>query len=412
MRDSFVNFYAAYKANDLTLSNFFMGDKMTIGGELHRAVCNYFLNFQIYKLNIPHPDVANILIIAIFFFVVFLTTTRDISASTSILSRLHTEQLKGLAIFFVVLGHLWVHVSKRPASIILSGDAVSMFLILSGFGLTISSEHKKLSFANFCTKRIKRVLIPYWVSTLLIISLDYFLLKRTLPIGTIALTIMGINLQSELTNLDYVRWFVTFILVWYVIFFVAYTQLNTSEFIFSMLAFALLIIPINYYRFHFILYQFFSFPAGCICAVYYKKILRINLTNRKLILLSVCGLFYALLYKLCMANVHIHDTVFSHIPNILIKYIQEYNSLLINFSVIILTAILLLKGFSSNFLLFLGKYSYEIFLLHAVFLIKYNPIIKNTEILALIAEFYLLLAVVVALAILLFKFSSFRPLLR
>ena len=45
----------------------------------------------------------------------------------------------------------------------------------------------------------------------------------------------------------------------------------------------------------------------------------------------------------------------------------------------------------ANLLLFLGKYSYEIFLLHGIFLIKYNPFIRGPGKFALVMGFSLLL---------------------
>lgn len=61
---------------------------------------------------------------------------------TSILDRPQAEQLRGVAIFLVVLGHLWVHASKQSPFLMLQGDAVAMFLIISVFGLTMSSMGK------------------------------------------------------------------------------------------------------------------------------------------------------------------------------------------------------------------------------------------------------------------------------
>ncbi len=102
-------------------------------------VGDMFANYEINKLAIIHPDLLNLLIIALFFCVVVVTAKKEESVSRQLLSRLHTDQLRGVGIFFVVLGHLWVHVSKTKSQIVLSGDSVSLFLILSGFGLADST---------------------------------------------------------------------------------------------------------------------------------------------------------------------------------------------------------------------------------------------------------------------------------
>ena len=189
---------------------------MGINSEIiHEYVIKYFKNYEIIKLEIFHPDYVNLLIILMFIIVATLTIKKDESNSSGngLLSISHTDQLRGLAIFFVVLGHLWVHASKTSAQIILSGDAVSLFLLLSGFGLAISTKNKIIGFKEFCLKRIKRVMLPYWLVTIFIIMLDYLILGRTLQFDSLLMTFSGINTRIELRNVDYVRWFITFILL-------------------------------------------------------------------------------------------------------------------------------------------------------------------------------------------------------
>jgi membrane-bound acyltransferase YfiQ involved in biofilm formation len=55
-------------------------------------------------------------------------------------------------------------------------------------------------------------------------------------------------------------------------------------------------------------------------------------------------------------------------------------------------------GYKSNFLAMLGKYSYEIFLLHGAFLIKYNFIIKKPEALEVVFGFWTLLGILMVIS--------------
>jgi len=64
-----------------------------------------------------------------------------------------------------------------------------------------------------------------------------------------------------------------------------------------------------------------------------------------------------------------------YLPSIVFKALEEANSILFSFSLVIILAALGMKGYHSTFLCFCGTISYELFLLHGAFLIKYNPII-------------------------------------
>lgn len=354
-------------------------------------VGDMFANYEINKLAIIHPDLLNLLIIALFFCVVTVTAKKEESVSRELLSRLHTDQLKGVGIFFVVLGHLWVHVSKTKAQIVLSGDSVSLFLILSGFGLYISSKNKIQPFKEFCLKRIKRVMIPYWIATSLILLLDFIILNRTLSINNFILTTVGINTSVALRQLDYARWFVTFILLWYILFYVFFVKFNNnfSQIIFVVIS--IILLPLNYYLLHFGWYQFISFPVGCLLAINLDKIKSLCQKNNVILVLSVVGIIYVLSYKLLLSNGLINNIITNSIPNILLSYIGDVNSVVMSVSIIFITwNIISTRGVTSNILVLLGKYSYEIFLIHGVFLIKYNPAIKNSDNILLILQFAIL----------------------
>lgn len=354
-------------------------------------VGDMFANYEINKLAIIHPDLLNLLIIALFFCVVAVTAKKEESVSRELLSILHTDQLRGVGIFFVVLGHLWVHVSKTKAQIVLSGDSVSLFLVLSGFGLYISSKNKILPFKEFCLKRIKRVMIPYWIATSLILLLDFIILNRTLSLNNFILTTVGINTSVALMQLDYARWFVTFILLWYILFYVFFVKFNNnfSQIIFVVIS--IILLPLNYYLLHFGWYQFISFPVGCLLAINLDKIKSLCQKNNVILVLSVVGIIYVLSYKLLLSNGLINNIITNSIPNILLSYIGDVNSMVMSVSTIFITwNIISIRGITSNILVLLGKYSYEIFLIHGVFLIKYNPAIKNSDNILLILQFAIL----------------------
>lgn len=372
---------------------------------MYEDVANIFNNYENSKLNIVNPDFANLLIIGLLLALTFLTSRRDKSVASDILNRLQTTQLKGLAIFFVVLGHLWVHVSETGASFVFSGDAVAMFLILSGFGITISSSHKELNFGKFCARRIKRILVPYWIATFVIFLFDYVILGRHLPFDSACITLLGINFSPELRHLDHARWFVTFVLLWYILFYFTYTAFPKKGFIPCLFLIAFVWFVFNYYFIEFG-YHYFAFPVGCALALHRNRLRRF-VEKKGLVCLwaplvvILCGLTFKSFLR--------HGKLlgwFEVIPTIVLRCLNEGNGMMLCIALIILFTYFNERGFRSRLLLLLGKYSYEIFLLHGVFLIKYNLITRGMDSGVVVTEFVLFFAFVTLLSLLLSKFST------
>jgi membrane-bound acyltransferase YfiQ involved in biofilm formation len=292
---------------------------------------------------------------------------------------------------------------------VLSGDAVSFFLLLSGFGLTTSLRHRPPDFKTFFSRRVERVMVPYWIATGLVLILDRVILGESLPLSGLAMTMAGINVSVELRHLDYVRWFVTFILLWYVVFFLAVTALRSRLGVFLVLGLCgFVLLPLNYYFFDFGWYQFFAFPAGYLLALYRDKLEKVFRERRRAcILASLASLTWVLACKFVTGSEGTCVVGGTRIPDLVLVYLREVNGLVLGIATLILFGHLCEAGFESSALHFLGKYSYEIFLLHGAFLIKYNPIIRDCGSLALVGEFTLFLLGVTMLSFLLARFSAF-----
>jgi len=370
---------------------------------------NIFENYESVKLEIFQPDYANFIIVFLFFLIITVTINKnkDNESENCLLSLSHTNQLRGIAIFFVILGHLWVHVSKTGAKIILSGDAVSLFLIISGFGLVMSTRNGSIYFKDFFFKRIKRVMLPYWIVTIFVLILDYFILKRTLQFRSLMMTFLGINTSIELEHLDYVRWFVTFILLWYLLFYAFFLKYKTKYSLILLFIIAFNLQLLNYYVLHLSWYHFFSFPVGCYLAFYHKKILTYYKEYKLMfIFLAISGMTYVLMYKFFMGDENIHSIVVETIPNIILVYVSEGNGLIMSISCLILLSQVIERGYSSKILLFLGKYSYELFLLHGIFLIKYNPIIKGHMAFDILIQFSTFFLFITGISVLIHKIHT------
>lgn len=281
-----------------------------------------------------------------------------------------SEQLRGMAILFVLIGHIGIHTLTTKGTWIVLGDyGVSIFFILSGFGLARSYAKKKLVLKEFLLRRLSRVMIPYCLATIIILILDYILIDRVYSLKTIIMTMCGINLSIVAKHIDYVRWYITVLLIWY-LFFALYWKLFSEKIrITAFIITGLVLVCFNYY-FNILGYAFMSFPCGIIIAVYYdnicKKLEQIN--HRILLIASISCVLVTY-----TSSEFLFPQIENIIPYIGIVYFQEF--LWVYFTFCISIIIYVIPSYTSPFLKFIGKYSYEIFLFHGVFMIKYDFIL-------------------------------------
>ena len=106
------------------------------------------------------------------------------------LSKEYTQAIKGLAIFLVVICHIGNNYTRLFTP--LGGIGVSLFLILSAYGLEMSYKKNKLK--NFWHKRLQTVFVPYIVLELIMLPtfnsinfadfiMDITLFKPLFPLG-------------------------------------------------------------------------------------------------------------------------------------------------------------------------------------------------------------------------------------
>lgn len=342
-----------------------------------RLLLDIFANYQINKLAIPHPGIVN-LIIVLFLVSVSISFKKRNPESFDLLCRIQTDQLKGIAILMVLIGHLWVHVSVNKVSLIFSGDAVALFLFLSGYGLTISDINRNHRKNQYFSKRIKRVMIPYWGTTILILFFDYFILSRKYSLGNIVMTFLGVNINTTTQHIDYVRWYVSFILLWYILYYCSRFIHSLSFrliFLFSCAGASFLL---SYYILSFGWYHFFSFPLGCTVALKYESFKKMFLEkSNRFVFWATIAIIFTLFYKVVLFNPQIFSYLDKHVYSIFLSLANELQSILLIAGLVTINAFFDYKYKYSAFLVFCGGISYELFLLHGAFLIKYSLIVPS-----------------------------------
>ena len=353
------------------------------------VVLGFLRNYEVNKLYIRNPEVQQAILVLLFGFLVWIFFRK--ANPTPLLDRQQTEQLKGLGIFLVVFGHLWVHVSQNRPLLALSEDGVTIFLLLSGFGLAVSSGNRCPNAKTFVTRRLMRVMLPYWCATVVVIALDAVILRRILPSTDMALTLIGINVSGPTQTLDYARWFVTFILLWYVIFYLAMLLKDKAGLDPLILLFScgLMFFLFDHYSVYGFANQEFAFPVGCALARYRDEIRsRFEQARGRWVLSAVALLAGGVLYKALMPV--LYPALW---PMLFFRFSFQATSVAIAAGLIIILGRFGALGQSSRTLALLGILSYEIFLMHGPLLIKYNPVFGLLPVALLPLSFMLLLGI-------------------
>lgn len=352
-----------------------------------------FSNYEIRRLTVENSEFSNLIILGLLFLAAIVSVRRR--KPTGFMGQEQTGQLKGMAILFIVLSHLWVHVSTVGVNLNLANYGVALFLVFSGFGLTLSSRKRSPSLGYFVKRRLSRVMLPYWVVTVLLLVLDWIFLRRLYAPGDLVATFVGINLNDATRHIDYVRWFVTFILFWYVLFFAAIRleeRFHVNA-VFILLGCAAFLFPLDYYVTRFSWDQMFAFPAGCLLARYHERLGVYFLENRKKMLWAALLLGGAAVG----CDLMLKSNAITFLPSIVCKFAGEMNNLVLVAASLAVMAALGAAGYCSRFFHFCGTVSYELFLLHGAFLVRHNPIFGLMDIRWLPLSFVLLLCLLLGM---------------
>jgi peptidoglycan/LPS O-acetylase OafA/YrhL len=296
---------------------------------------------------------------------------------TIFLDIFQTEQLKGVAILLVIIGHLWVHVICPGDVPVLGGYAVSLFLILSGFGLTLSVKNKPLILANFIRKKILKIMVPYWIITVTIIFLDYMLLHKTYSFSSILFTLFGMNFTKNLMSMDYSRWYISLLLINYAAFILVNHYLNYLGPLKCIFAIAIVIAVLRVFKVFPLgsIDQIFAFPLGCLIARYYSLVFQV-LTKRRFRYAISISIILCIGVTFIVRSYGIQPGETSLAGKIALLFLNSANSMLFCALLIIISMWIGDCGYISRFCLFTGTISYELYLIHGPLLIKYNPIIR------------------------------------
>ena len=325
------------------------------------------------QINITDPYLQTILFTIILSAFIIFSFRKDPNPNE--LNQSHTNELKGVAILMVIFSHIGYflftdHRFLYPLSVA-GGVGVNIFLFLSGFGLTISETKSKRSVLSFYSKRLKNIFIPMWLVLVSTLILDFYILNRTYSVTTIIQNILGFFPNGDIDSaINSPLWYFSLILFYYLVFPVVFIRKKPwlSALILLIIGYFVtkIALPVSsdvlkLYKLHYL-----AFPLGMLFA-YFKDIVLKQLValNRFLIVRYLLLISLSILVGYTAINSGVGDTLWT----------EQATSLV---TVASLLLIFLIKPVQSKFLILLGVYSYEIYLIQWPLMYRFDFIYKYT----------------------------------
>jgi probable poly-beta-1,6-N-acetyl-D-glucosamine export protein len=261
----------------------------------------------------------------------------------------NTNSLKGIAIAIIVIHHLILRVKNPGLLISFRGFgyiSVSIFLFLSGYGLTMSYLNKNNYLDKFISKRLTRVYLPFVFVNIVNIIANSLLGKYTYSVQDFIFFIAGIKL------LNGTMWYIITTLFWYTCFYLIFTYMKRryieiSMFIVGVLYFIVcykLNLSKNWYD------TSLTFPFGVMFCFRKDKIIELSRRYYSYLVVGATILFSILF-------------IFNY-GKITLSAICIRALASVAFVILVNLVFLKLDMSKNNIAMFLGSISFEIYLIH------------------------------------------------
>lgn len=296
------------------------------------------------------------IIIIIMISLFFISPKNEKEKINKILSFDTSTILRGIAILLVIFQHIGGSFGTNLLTP-LGGTGVAIFLVLSGFGLNESFKKKGLDY--YWRNRIIRVFIPYFI---LISIISCF--SENFNIRTYLLDILGIKTSY---------WYIAFLLKQYILYYIA------TRFFYK---FRIQIIFVISIIFIFILpnieaEQGLSFLLGVLISENYNKVCSSKLLTKSVLIFSFfcIGTIFLAIKQLPIIREY-EDHFIWHWVQLFIK---------LPYAIFFILIIHKFSIFNRNFLIFTGMISYELYLVHMIFLKYIDMKLMNAFIVIIIS---------------------------
>lgn len=261
--------------------------------------------------------------------------------------------IKSLACIMVIVSHLCaqmegIGILALPANV--GFLAVGMFFLCSGYGLTYSYINKENYIQHFLKRRLLCILIPFWSANIIYIVLE----QKEL---------VGSNLIKSILGIDLVCghfWYIQCIIVLYILFYICARIIKNKK----VMVFGLILLSIAYDVWwqieNAVIGQSLPFVLGIVFAFSDLKWVKVKLNDFKkyiLIIISFTIVFFVTFFIWSILRWHV-------------KFPEYFISIIgiVCQNIFVLLIVLCAMGFISKSIIgkYIGKASYEIFLLHQI----------------------------------------------
>lgn len=248
---------------------------------------------------------------------------------------------------------------------------VALFVLLSGYGLTVQAQKSNLRYSDFMKKRLKKLMINFWMMWFLFVPIGLALGGMSLQevYGDhvwlkLIINILGLQELFGFAGVNPTWWFYSLIIVLYALFPLLFKCMSTLKrsIILGIIAAVLVVLPHFTCTFALQLYLV-SFVLGIFMAKYYNMLIsRVLITPPHCV--KICLLIIILLLTLyfrCLVTFNISigigiDSILSLLIVMLYKYTFSNTS-----------------NYFTRFLELCGKHSFNIFLFHTFIYYLYFP---------------------------------------
>lgn len=264
-----------------------------------------------------------------------------------------TTTARGVGMIMIIFSHGVVETAITNVTFFYSVSAilgVSLCFLVSGYGLYFGYENKTKYLDGFISKKIVKLLLPYFV--LYVIFLIYDIINGGLNFKDVLLEIITLRMNGMML------WYLKIQLLLYLLFFLVYKYIpkeKTKLPLLFILVIAYIIImwivKVEMYWYNTVLF----FSLGCLLCKFKDKLIPF-IKNKAIIALAsigTCGVFLIIYLFGKFGLDYFVDSIYMLAFNIAVLGVLSYLS-------------------NSKLLGFIGKYSLEIYLFHCL-LLSINP---------------------------------------
>lgn len=313
-----------------------------------------------------------------------------------------TTMIRGIAIIFLLIGHLsekciggigWFEDAGRWA--------VVMFLFISGIALSKTYGMENLG-QKFFLGRIRRLAVPFWLTLVLFVLLDYLLIGYYYSYKRLILAFAGVMFPWPPNG---PAWFITYIVAMYVIYYMA------SLFRCSLPCKALLLSVFSYLVMFLILCTKLnnSFALWVIYTAVFPAAVTIGLFRDKISILlkklynKSQTIYFIILVGIFIFYYHGANIDWLSQPSIMDKTVHTLQPVSFIIFLTMLAYFFDSLSYTVPALMILGEYSFEIYLLHFPFIENYDFILFRKP---LVVMFLVYFAVIFLMSYILRKVSK------